>query len=301
MARLEVARARPRRTMLRLELRPNSPLVSSKNVLLCTRAVPTERCVSLARLRYLPRFKESAPLLLRALVLATAEDVESWSEAVLDDLAWLQKLVGDGFRQVRPLAGIEHWMDFAAKSRPRWRTILKRACALEVQLNDAAQHLGDHEATLVRARIHICGECGAGFAAGASLNAHFARAHVSSIARRYACGDVCRGCLKRFTSRDHVVHHLAISKRRCLELLKEHCQPLSAEQAAELDRSECARRRAVRSTGGTPRGARWPAHRLQGPLLRSLPTPTAQVAADDSTAVSPCNAGRCGAAVVDLT
>ena len=274
MSRLEVARARPHRAMLRLELRPNAPLVSSKDVLQCNRAMTTKRCITIARLRYLPRFKRSAPLLLLALVMATAEDTQSWLEAVLDDLAWLQNLVGDEYREVRPFAGFEQWMNFAADSLPRWRAILKRAAALDVQLADASiQFQNGNVAARLPNETHICAECGASFGSSASLDAHFARAHVSSIARRYAEGDVCRGCLKRFTSRDHVIHHLAVSKRHCLELLKVRCQPLTADRAAELDKVECARRRAVRSVGGAPRGASWPAHRVQGPLLRPLPAP----------------------------
>ena len=165
-------------------------------------------------------------------------------------------------------------MDFATASRPRWRTILKRARALEVQRHGAIEVTGASGGVLVPDQVHMCGECAGSFATRGSLNTHFARAHLSSIARPYAAGDVGRGCFKRFTSRSHVVHHLAISKRRCLELVRLRCAPLTAEQTAELDQMDCcARRRAIRAVGGAPHGANWPAHRVQGPLLRPLLPP----------------------------
>ena len=124
---LEISRARPYRTMQGLELKPDAPLVSSGRVLQCARARPTEICISLARLRYMPRFHRSAPALLRALVWATAAETGSWISALDKDLRWLHELAGSACREARSCNSISSWMVFAAESKQRWKTLLKNA------------------------------------------------------------------------------------------------------------------------------------------------------------------------------
>ena len=251
----------------------------------------TDRCVSLARLRYLPRFQETVPELLRALVAYTSDCPNSWASALDDDLAWLQCIAGDRHRAIRSLTTIWDWMRYAAACRPRWRSIINYAVAAETLRRNSEVYEVSAAAIVVHAETHIRGECGAVFGARSSLRSHFARAHLTNIARQYAGGEVCHGCLKKFTSREHVIYHMAFSKRGCLDLVMTRRQRLAAEEVAELDDLDCQRRRSVRSSGGTPRCACRPAHRLQGPLLRSLP---AAVTPPDA---SPPEAGAaCGAA-----
>ena len=270
--KMEVSRARPYRTMLGLELRPETALVPCRQVIQCARAMPTDRCISLARLRYLPRFQRSAPPLLYALAWATAADEDSWMKALEEDLRWLQGLMVAKCKEIRPLDDVVSWMKFADASRRRWKTLLKNAVAEDTQLRESELY-ADQSAVTVHDQTFICGECAMEFGSKAALNTHFGSKHLINVARLYAEGSVCRGCLMSFTSRDHVVHHLAVSKRRCLDLLMVRCRPLSEAQLAALDSADRLRRRGARAAGVKPSQASWPAHRVPGPLRRQLPVP----------------------------
>ena len=270
---LEISRARPYRTMQGLELKPDAPLVSSGRVLQCARDRSTAVCISLARLRYMPRFHRSAPALLRALVWATAAETGSWISALDEDLQWLRELVGSACREARSCNSTSSWMVFAAESKQRWKTLLKNAIAEEARRRELTVYNAYSPVVLVPDQVHVCGECAAEFNTRAALNTHFGRKHLLNVARLYAEGPICRGCLVAFTSRDHVVHHLAVTKRRCLGLLMASCPPMTDEQEVELQQDDCSRRRAARAAGMDPRCANLPAHRVPGPLRRATHMP----------------------------
>ena len=273
LKRVEISCAKPYRTMLGLQLRKDAPLVASGVVLQCSRATSTKACVSLARLRYLPRLTRSAPPLLHALIVATSGSPDSWMAALKEDLGWLRDMSCRSRTDMPHPDNIAAWMRYAADSRQRWSTMLKNAVAEENRRND--MEMEDWKAAPVStpSQNYVCAECSTAFGTQSSLNAHFAKVHTSAIARRYAEGDVCRACLKRFSSRSHVIHHLAFSKRRCLQLLIAQRPPLSMEEAAEMDAEDCQQRRIERAAGRAPRSAVFPAHRLHGPLPRQLPVP----------------------------
>ena len=169
---------------------------------------------------------------------------------------------------------MQSWMRFSAASRPRWRNVLRSALSEDARRRDEEFQTMPVHVQQINHETHICGECAAEFGTAASLKAHFARTHTYSVARKYADGSVCKACLKRFDSRGHVLHHLAITKRKCLELLMVRCAPLTVEIAAELDEADCKQRKSARGSGRAPHRAYWPATQLQGPLLRALPVPT---------------------------
>ena len=146
-------------------------------------------------------------------------------------------MVGAQHPGLAALAGVYAWMEYAAASRQRWRALLRNASSEDARRRDVDLHPEPAEEVTQVCR-HVCGECGATFGKAASLNAHFARSHLSNVARRYAEGDVCRACLKRFSSRDHLIYHLAFSKRGCLDLLMVRCEPLPVESALALDNEE---------------------------------------------------------------
>ena len=270
---MDVSRARSYRTVLELELRPGSPLVPCRKVIECGRAPTTDRCIALARLRYLPRFQRSSPALLQALVWANAADKSSWISALELDLQWLMGLVGASCAEVLGLDGSWSWMRYAAASNARWKTLLRKAQAEHARRQGSEAYVLASTQLPVQEQRFLCGECQQQFSSQAALNTHFGRKHLVNVARRYAEGSVCRGCMVSFTSRDHVIHHLAVSRRQCLDLVRARCQPLSEERAMELQREDRARRRALRASGLEPRQASWPAHRVPGPLLRQLPVP----------------------------
>ena len=221
----------------------------------------------------MPRLVTKAPALLHALLLATAPGQQSWIETLKKDIAWLTDVAGSKCKDLRELQNVRACMQYAKNSKQSWKHILKVANSEAVLRIDKDFLVERWPSQVVQSETHICAECGAMFGAAGSLCAHFTKVHVHNVARLYAQGDQCRACLKRFDSRSHVIHHLAFSKKRCLDLLRIRCEPLSADMAAELDREECQRRRVVRATGRNPRLASRPAHRLQGPLLRPLPVP----------------------------
>ena len=165
------------------------------------------------------------------------------------------------------------WMQYAAASPSRWRSLLRSAQTEDMRRQDMAFQETPAQVQEIHAEIHICAECGADFGKASSFRAHFARQHVSSVERQFACGDSCRACLKRFSSRAHVIYHLAVSKRGCLDLLMVRRPPLSADEVARLDEEDRTQRRAARASGRAPRRAYWPAIQLPGPLLRAIPVP----------------------------
>ena len=303
--RLNVARARPHRTMLQLELRPSEPLISSSTVLSCGRAMGTNQCISIARLRYLPRLQLFGPPLLHALLHANSGDSRSWMAAVADDIAWLKDLQTTPSPQTQSLDGVQAWMGYAAASKSRWRSMLRNAVLEEKRRRDRDFHMTPTCSQEVAHETHICAECGAEFGTAGSLRSHFAKSHLSNIARKYADGDTCKACLKRFSTRSHVIYHLAFSRRRCLDLLQLRLAPLSVSDVDALDATDCHQRRQSRATGLAPRRAHRPATQLHGPLLQAPPVPVTPPGTPppDSDGDSPLLTGAmpCRVDLVDLT
>ena len=90
--RSEVARARPYRTILGLEPRPDAPAVGSSRALQCARATPTRRCITTAHLRYRLCFEKAAPPLSRAMVWSSARGHDSWTAVVHEDVECLKAI-----------------------------------------------------------------------------------------------------------------------------------------------------------------------------------------------------------------
>ena len=86
-----------------------------------------EKMTNFQRLHYLPRFFNSAPIELRALVQANNAYEDSWAAIVMDNLEWIWSLSDVFCNFPAPRADTAFWERFITDHPKKWKKLLKRA------------------------------------------------------------------------------------------------------------------------------------------------------------------------------
>ena len=144
---------------------------------------------------------------------ATSGDSRSWMVAVADDITWLKDLQVIAPPETQSLGGVQAWTSYTAAPKSRRRSMLRDAVLEAKRRREHDFHMTPACSQENMHETHICAECGAKIGTAASLRSHFAKAHLSNSARKYADGDTCRACLERFSTWNHVIFHFAFSRR----------------------------------------------------------------------------------------
>ena len=88
--------------------------------------------------------------------------------------------------------------------------------------------------------------------------------NIVAVAQKYAIGNTCRACLKRYDGRPQLLHHLKYFRTGCLLKLISQCPPLSESELQEIQEAERANHHALTRAQRKDRH-RCPVMRLPGP------------------------------------
>eukprot|EP00438_Fugacium_kawagutii_P014335 Skav219412 [mRNA] locus=scaffold377:97500:103085:+ [translate_table: standard] len=112
---------------------------------------------------------------------------------------------------------------------------------------------------------YTCHLCAATFSDYKSLCGHVFKKHgIANVAHRFAASNTCRGCLKKYNSREQVIHHLKYFKTGCLLKLTVSVPPLSDEELNEILSSERTDR-SIQKKQQRTHHHRWPVVQSVGP------------------------------------
>ena len=222
------------------------------------------------RLFYFRRFAHTAPSLLHRLAQATADIDDGFVQCVLIDMAWLYK-AQDLQPQVADLTCIDSVVQMVKSvTKAKWKSAVARAVRSSVDARGKAASVDPY--LTVKAcedGMHVCPECSRGFACLSSLATHRYRKHqVKNPIRQYIFSEVCGCCMRTFHTRERMVYHAAASPRCRRYLLM--LQPMSYDQAEDLDRQSAKTQTDNRKAGHAERKAHSVAFRIVGPRPREL-------------------------------
>ena len=125
--------------------------------------------------------------------------------------------------------------------------------------------------------VFCCRECGCEFLSNAALKSHAMRKHAYiHPARRFADGSSCSACLKEFTSRVRLLHHLKYKSKRCLCAIMAFKTPIPHERRVELDSFDEKERQARHKMGKSACAAEIPVYVRSGPKLPGVIGPAAR-------------------------
>eukprot|EP00929_Paragymnodinium_shiwhaense_P044732 TRINITY_DN22939_c0_g2_i1.p1 TRINITY_DN22939_c0_g2~~TRINITY_DN22939_c0_g2_i1.p1 ORF type:complete len:1200 (+),score=216.18 TRINITY_DN22939_c0_g2_i1:2227-5826(+) len=148
----------------------------------------------LRRLRYLPRYVQKAPRLLRVLVSLNAAEAEKggppcWQQMMREDLAWLFQCSGKVQELGDPLDSTDKWLNFVALYPKQWKAIIRSTYEglrkAEIKEPDPKTYRKIHTAA-----SGDCSRCGRFFATAQALHLHLVKVHgARAPSACYAAGD----------------------------------------------------------------------------------------------------------------
>eukprot|EP00435_Cladocopium_sp_Y103_P006955 s3639_g2.t1 len=185
---------------------------------------------------------------------------DSWLHAALQSLKWMQQQLGSEEvpAELFTLNDRQTWHDFHDATHELHKLLKKaeKAHLLRIKTLIALKtHAVDHQNFLREMGWDLpqtqdaqrdgasfsCSECDKIFDSAAALAVHQQRSHQQRVAvRRLVSDGACRACGKTFHTRPRLIHHLQHGQTACWCFHFRTYQPMSVEQANELDRQDRA-------------------------------------------------------------
>ncbi|CAE8665862.1 unnamed protein product [Polarella glacialis] len=245
-----------------------------------------------ARLRYFGRLHRSGPLMLWALLKQEDAYPNSWLAMAWEDVRWFKGLL-QAERTLPEVHEKQEWQELIEKMpASQWNAAVRRAQEIATikrrnyveqqewqrgfreQLEHAGLQVqvhGDKCEDQQEARLgYKCDKCPRMFESLQKVSVHLYKIHhVKSEARKFAAGSSCMCCLKQYHTRPRLIQHLLCRQTGCLQMMRASMQPLSEEDAEQLDKEDREVINRDKQRGQRSREHRLPFVQLHGPMIRS--------------------------------
>ena len=228
-------------------------------------AVAPELLLVMARLLLFTRLCVKAPSFYLNILYVVSSCSYSWIFQIQRDLSWMATF--PQFSETRHWS-VPEWVDHIRQSPADYRkSFLKVIRSPAANQSFLEGRVTSHPPLLLPQ--HCCHTCNVAFASKQALALHNLRKHgIKCELRRYVTTTHCLCCLMFFHSRVSVLHHVKDKSPICRLFYLAHIDPVSLEEANELDdldtRTFIAHNKSLgvsrHNTGGKT------CCRLQGPL-----------------------------------